>query len=250
MSNKESMPPTFENDYQALVFLIERYNFKGGWIGAGGMGPEIEVDIQKAAPKWAKSIAVEFVFALHSSSHPALNMAGEVVDCSLQQERSRILLTRNWSSPITQDGPRVLKPRVMEEAITIILGIESVDLTGEQERCELRWDSDPETGEFIFEPGGFALYDGNFDEIACDEEQSLKILEVLRKPSMTERKYWSSFASIDSIVLSFSNLNGDFVFSISGETKPEDITDECLRSSHVIRGLGRENLAPETRATR
>jgi hypothetical protein len=241
MSNKEDVPPKFENDYQTLVSLIERYGFKGGWIGAGGMGPEIEVEIEKTAPEWAKSIAAEFVVAFHSNSHPILNMAMEVVSCSLHQDRGRLLLTRHWSNPVTQEGPRVLKPRVMEEAITSILGIESVDLTGEQERCELRWDSDPETGEFIFEPGGFALYDGNFDEIACDEEQSLKILEVLRNPSMTDQEYWSSFNSIDSIVLSFSNLNGDYRFCISGETKPEDITDECLRSSEVIRGLGSKN---------
>lgn len=241
MSNKEDMPPKFENDYQALVFLIERYCFKGGWIGAGGMGPEIEVEIKKISPAWAKSIAAEFVFALHSNSHPALNMAAEAVDCVLQQERGRILLTRHWSSPITLEGPRVLKPRVMEKAITRILGVESVDVESDQERCELRWVSDAETGQFAFEAGDFVLYNSDLNEIACDEEQSLKILEVLRKPSMTERKYWSSFASIDSIVLSFSNLNGGYVFSISGETKPEDITDECLRSSEVIRGLGREN---------
>jgi hypothetical protein len=238
MSNKENMPPTFENDHDALVFLIERYDFKGGWIGAGGMGPEIEVDIQKTAPKWAKSMAIEFLFALHSSSHPALNMAMEVVNCSLQQERGRILLTRHWSSPITQDGPRVLKPRVMEKAITRILGVESGNVESDQDRCELRWVSDGDTGQFAFESGGFVLYDRNLNDIACDEEQSLKILEELRKPSMTEHEYWSSFASIDSIVLSFSSLNGDYVFSISGETKPEDITDECLRASHVIRGLG------------
>lgn len=241
MRNKENMPPTFKNDYDALVFLIGNYGFKGGWIGAGGMGPEIGVDIQKTTPKWAKSIAVDFVFALHSSSHPALNMAVEVVDCSLQQERGRILLTRHWSSPITQDGPRVLKPRVMEKVITKILGVQSVYVESDQDRCELRWVSDADTGQFAFESGGFVLHDSNLNDITCDGEQSLKILEVLRKPSMTERKYWSSFASIDSIVLSFSNLNGDYVFSISGETKPEDITDECLRSSHVIRGVGREN---------
>jgi hypothetical protein len=237
MSNKESILPTFENDYQALVFLIEHYGFKGGWIGAGGMGPEIEVDIQKAAPKWAKSIAAEFVAALHSNSHPVLNMAMEVVSCSVHQDRGKLLLTRHWSNPITQEGPRVLKPRVMEEAITSILGIESVYVESDQDRCELRWVSDADTAQFAFESAGFVLYDSNLNDIACDEEQSLKILEILRKPSMTERKYWSSFASIESIVLSFSNLNGDFVFSISGETKPEDITDECLRSSHVIRGL-------------
>lgn len=241
MKNDKNMPPTFKNDHDALVFLIGNFGFKGGWIGAGGMGPEIEVDIQKTAPKWAKSIAVEFVFALHSSSHPALNMAAEVVDCSIKQERGRILLTRHWSSPITQDGPRVLKPRVMEKAITKILGVESAYVESDQDRCELRWVSDDETGEFAFESGDFVLYDSDLNEIACDEEQSLKILEVLRRPSMTERKYWSSFASIDSIVLSFSNLNGDYVFFISGETKPEDITDKCLRSNEVISGLGSKN---------
>jgi hypothetical protein len=240
MSNKENMPPAFENDYNALVFLIERYNFKGGWIGAGGMGPEIEVEIQESAPEWAKAIAAEFVGALHSSSHPALNMAMEVVNCSLQQDRGRLLLTRHWSNPITQEGPKVLQPRVMEEAITSILGIDLVDLEGDQERCELRWNTDPESGQFIFESGEFVLYGSDLNGIACDEEQSLKILEVLREPSMTEHEYWSSFTSVDSIVLSFSNLNGDYEFCISGETKPEDITDECLRSSHVIRGLGGE----------
>jgi hypothetical protein len=101
--------------------------------------------------------------------------------------------------------------------------------------------SDADTGQFAFESGGFVLYNSNLNDIACDEEQSLKILEVLRKPSMTEHEYWSSFTSVDSIVLSFSNLNGDYEFCISGETKPEDITDECLRSSHVIRGLGSKN---------
>jgi hypothetical protein len=241
MSNKENMPPAFENDYDALVFLIERYDFKGGWIGAGGMGPEIEVEIQESAPEWAKSIAAEFVVALHSNSHPVLNMASEMVSCSFHQDRGRLLLTRHWSNPITQEGPRVLQPRVMEEVITSTLGIESVDREGDQERCELRWNGNPETGQFIFDSGNFVLYDGDFNEISCDEEQSLKILEVLRKPSMTEPEYWSSFTSIDSIVLSFSSLNGDYRFCISGETKPEDITDECLRSSHVIRGLGSKN---------
>ncbi len=231
----------FKNDYDALVFLIERYSFKGGWIGAGGMGPEIEVEIQGTAPEWAKSIAAEFVVALHSNSHPVLNMAMDVVNCSLQQDGSRLLLTRHWSDPIPQEGPRVLQPRLMEEAITSILGIESVDLEDDQERCEMKWDSDLETGQFIFESGGFALHDSDLNDITCDEEQSLKILEVLRKPSMTEHEYWSSFTSIDSIVLSFSNLNGGYEFCISGETMPEDITDECLRSSHVIRGVGREN---------
>jgi len=234
------MPPTFKNDHDALVFLIGHYGFKGGWIGAGGMGPEIEVDIQKTAPKWAKSIAVEFVFALTSKSHPVLCMAMEVINCSLQQDRGRLLLTRHWSNPVTQQGPRVLKPRVMEDAITRILGIESVELEDDQERCALRWDSGPETGRFIFESGDFVLYDSDLNEIACDEEQSLKILDVLKKPSMTKQEYWSSFTSIDSIVLSFSGLNGDYEFCISGETKPEDITDECLKSSHVIRGLGAE----------
>ena len=241
MSNKANMPPTFKNDHDALVFLIGHYGFKGGCIGAGGMGPDIEVDIQKTAPKWAKSLAVEFLFALHSISHPALNLAMEVVNCSLQQDRGRILLTRHWSSPITQDGPRVLKPRVMEKAITTILGVESVNVECDQEKCELWWASDAATGQFAFKSGDFVLYDTDLKKIACDEDQSLKILEVLRRPSMTERKYWSSFASIDSIVLSFSNLNGGYEFCISGETMPEDITDECLTSSHVIRGVGREN---------
>jgi hypothetical protein len=235
MSNKENMRPAFKNDYDALVFLIERYDFKGGWIGAGGMGPEIEVEIQESAPEWAKAIAAEFVGALHSNSHPAMNMAMEVVSCSLQQDRGRLLLIRHWSNPIPQEGPKILQPRVMEKAITKILGVESVYVESDQDRCELRWNSDPESGQFIPDTGDFVLYDSEFKDITCNSKQALEILDALRQPGRTEDKYWSSFSSIDSIHLDFARLDGDYHYCITGTTTPEDITEFCLRSQDSCR---------------
>ena len=37
MNSKKDKPPKFKNDHEALNFLIEKYRFMGGWIGAAGM---------------------------------------------------------------------------------------------------------------------------------------------------------------------------------------------------------------------
>ena len=235
MSNQKNTPPKFDNDHDALVFLIEKYHFKGGWIGAGGMGPDGEIEIKASAPEWAKELGSAFVFDLHCEDHPVLGMGMEEVGCAFHREDSKLLLTRNWSSPIKYEGPRVLKPRSLQEAITSILGIKSIDTDGNIDDCALVWTRDDETGLFIPDTDDFVLYDSEFNDITCSSNQALEILDALRQPGMTEDDCWSSFTTIGSIQLTFARLDRDYYYSITGLTKPEDITDLCLRSKNHCR---------------
>lgn len=75
MSNQKNTPPKFDNDHDALVFLIEKYNFEGGCIEAGGMGPDGQIEIEESAPEWAKELGWDFVFNLHCKDHPVLNQS-------------------------------------------------------------------------------------------------------------------------------------------------------------------------------
>ena len=235
MSNQKDTQPKFKDDHDALVFLIEKYHFEGGWIGAGGMGPEGKIEIEATAPEWAKKIGWDFVFNLHCEVHPVLDMAMEVVHCTYRRKDSKLLLTRYWSSPIVCKGPCVLQPRALQEAIISILGIKSFDSGDDVEDWALSWTKDSETGRFIPDTEDFVLFDGEFNDITCNKKQALKILAALRKPGMTEDKYWSSFKSIDSIHLAFSNLDGDHQYCITGQTKPEDITAFLLKSKENCR---------------
>jgi hypothetical protein len=235
MSSQEDTPPKFENDHDALVFLIEKYHFEGGWVGAGGMGPEGEIEIDASAPEGAKNIGFEFVSNFHCEDHPVLNMAMDYVHCAFHREDSKLLLTRRWSSPIKCEGPCVLQPRSLQEAITSVLGIKSIYSDGDIDDCALVWTRDNETGLFIPDTDDFLLYDSEFNDITCNSKQALGILDALRQPGMTEDKYWSSFTTIESIQLIFARLDGDYHYCITGLTKPEDITDLCLRSKENCR---------------
>jgi hypothetical protein len=235
MSSQKDTPPKFENDHDALVFLIEKYYFEGGWIGASGMGPEGEIEIDESAPEWAKNIGFEFVSNFHCEDHSVLNMAMEYVHCAFHREDSKLLLTRSWYNPLKCEGPCVLQPRLLQEAITSILGIKSIDSDDDIDASALVWTRDSKTGLFIPDTDGFVLCDGEFNDLTCNNKQALEILEALRKPGIAEDKYWSSFISIDSIQLTFSNLDGDYHYCITGQTKPEDITALLLKSQHHCR---------------
>jgi hypothetical protein len=235
MSGQKNTPPKFKNDHDALVFLIEKYHFGGGWIGPAGMGTEGEIEIDASAPEWAKNIGFDFVYNLHCEVHPVLNMAMEYVDCAFRQEDSKLLLTRTWSSPIKSEGPCVLQPRVLQDAITSILKIKAIYPADDVDDCALGWTKDSETGRFVPDTNDFVLYDSDFKDITCNSKQALEILDALRQPGMTEDKYWSAFKSIDSIHLTFSNLDGDYHYSITGLTQPEDITEVCLGSQENCR---------------
>lgn len=227
--------PNFKNDRDASVFLIEKNHFEGGWIGPAGMGNDGDIEIDAAAPEWARSIGFNFVANFHSADHPVLNMAMELVHCTFRREDSKLLLTRTWSSPIQSEGPCVLQPRLLQEAITNILGIKSIYSEDDTDDCSLTWTTDSETGLFIPETDEFVLYDSEFNDIACNNKQAMEILDALMKPGMTEDKYWSSFSSIDSIHLNFARLDGDYHYCITGMTKPEDITEICLKSQENCR---------------
>jgi hypothetical protein len=230
MNRKKDKPPKFKNDHDALVVLIEKHNFRGGWIGPAGMGNDGDIEIDASTPEWAKNIGFNFVSNFHSVDHPVLDMEMEDVDCTFRQEDSRLLLTRHWSSPIKSEGSCVLQPRLLQEAITGILGIKSIYSEDDTDDCALNWTRDSETGLFIPDSDEFILYDSQFNNITCDSKQAMEILDALMKPGMTEDKYWSAFASIDSIHMNFSRLDGDFHYCITGLTKPEDITEICLKS--------------------
>ena len=234
MNSPEDTPPIFENDHDALVFLIEKYNFEGGWIGPAGMGFDGDVEIDASAPKWARDMAFTFVLDLHCADHPVL-MAMEHVDCQFSREDSRLILSRHWSSPLMAEGPCVLQPRVLQEAITSILGIKSCAPGDDVDSSLLIWTGDSDIGQFSCDTEDFVLYDSEFEDITCDKDQALKILEALRKPGMTEDKYWSSFNWIGSIHLEFSGLDGDYHYGFTGGTEPEDITEACLKSQRNCR---------------
>jgi hypothetical protein len=235
MSSQKVTLPKFKNDHEALVFLIEKYHFEGGWIGSGGMGPEGGIEIDASAPEWAKKIGWNFVFNLHCEDHPVLDNAMEHVHCTFRREDSQLLLTRYWSGPGECEGPCVLQPRALQEAIISILGIKSFDSGDDVEDWALSWTKDSETGRFIPHTEAFVLHDSECNEITCNKKQALEILEALRKPGITEDKYWSSFTLIDSIQLTFSNLDGDYHYCITGQTKPEDITALLLKSQQNYR---------------
>jgi len=152
MSGQKNTPPKFKNDHDALVFLIEKYHFKGGWIGPSGMGNDGDIEIDASAPEWAKNIGFDFVSNLHRADHPVLNMAMEHVHCAFRQEDSRLLLTRHWSSPIQSEGPCVLQPLALQDAITSILKIKSIYTGDDVDECALSWKKDSETGRFIPTP--------------------------------------------------------------------------------------------------
>lgn len=226
--------PNFKKDRDALEFLIEKYHFEGGWIGPAGMGNDGDIEID-AAPDWAKGIGLNFVSNFHSADHPVLNMAMELVHCTFRREDSKLLLTRHWSSPIQSEGPCVLQPRLLQEAITRILGIKSIYSEDDTDDCSLNWTTDSETDLFIPETDEFVLNDSESNDIACNNKQAMEILDALMKPGMTEDKYWSSFSSIDLIHLTFARLDGDYHYCITGMTKPEDITEICLKSQQNCR---------------
>lgn len=230
MSKHKRTRPKFENDHDALVFLMENYQFEGGWIGAGGMGPEGDTEIAESAPPWAKNMAMSFVYDLHCRDLPGFEMAMENVDCQISREDSRLILSRYWSMPLVSEGPSVLQPRVLQEAIISILAIKSPYLGDDVDPCELVWTEESDTGRFSCDTSSFVLYDSEFKDLACDDDQALKILEVLRRPGMTEDKSWSFFAQTHAIHLKFWSLDGDYKYSITGTTKPEDITESCLKS--------------------
>jgi hypothetical protein len=235
MSSQKVTLQKFKNDHDALVFLIEKYHFEGGWIGSGGIGPEGDIEIDASAPEWAKNIGFDVVYNLHCKDHPVLDMAMEHVHCKFRREDSKLLLTRYWSSPIECEGPCVLQPRSLQEAIISILGIKSIYPGDDVDPCALSWTKDNVTGRFIPDTEDFVLYDSEFNALTCNTKQALKILAALRKPGITQDKYWSSFKSIGSIHLTFSNLDGDYQYCITGQTKPEDITAILLKSQQNYR---------------
>lgn len=235
MSGQQNTPPSFKDDHDALVFLIEKYHFKGGWIGPSGMGTDGDIEIDASAPEWAKNIGFDFVSNLHCAAHPVQNMAMEHVHCAFRKEDSRLLLTRHWSSPIQSEGPCVLQPRVLQDAITSILKIKSIYTGDDAYDCALGWTKDSETGRFIPDTDGFVLYDSDFKDITCSSKHAMEILDALRQPGMTEDQCWTSFSSIDSIHLTFARLDGDYQYCITGQTKPEDVTDACLISQENCR---------------
>jgi hypothetical protein len=194
------------------------------------MGTDGDIEIDASTPEWAKNIGLNFVSNFHCVDHPVLNMAMENVDCAFRREELTLLLTRSWSSPIKSEGPCVLQPRLLQEAITSILGIKSIYSEDDIDDCALIWTRDSETGLFIPETDEFVLYDSEFNDITCNNKQAMEILDVLRQPGMTEDQCWSSFSSIDSIHLTFARLDGDYHYCITGLTKPEDITEICLKS--------------------
>jgi hypothetical protein len=232
-SPEDNTPPKFQNDHDALVFLMEKYHFRGGSIGAAGMGWDQDDEIDESAPEWAKNMASSFVYDLQTEGQ-VLNMAMESVDCQLSREDSKILLTRYWSSPILSEGPCVLQPRVLQEAIISILGIKTFYTDNDVDPCVLKWTEDCDTGRFISDTDDFVLYDSESEDITCDKDQALKILEALREPGMTEDQYWSSFTLIDSIYLKFYGLDGDYHYCITGETQPDDITESYLKSRRIV----------------
>jgi hypothetical protein len=235
MSGQQNTPPSFTNDHDALVFLIEKYHFEGGWIGPAGMGNDGDIEIDASTPEWAKNIGFKFVSNFHCVNHPVLKMAMEYVHCTFRREESKLLLTRSWSGPPKSEGPYVLQPRLLQEAITSILGIKSIYSEDDADDCTLNWTKDSETGLFTPETDDFILYDSEFNEITCNNKQAMEILGALMKPGITEDKYWSSFSSIDSIHLTFTRLDGDYHYCITGLTKPEDITEICLKSQENCR---------------
>jgi hypothetical protein len=180
-------------------------------------------------------MASTFVYDLHCADHPVLNMAMESVECQVRRKDSKLLLSRYWLSPVRMEGPCVLQPRVLQEAIISILGIKLFYPGDDVDPCVLKWREDSDTGELSCDTEDYVLYDSESESITCDKDQALKILEALRKPGMTEDKYWSSFTSIDSIHLAFCGLDGDYHYCITGETEPEDITESCLKSQKNCR---------------
>jgi hypothetical protein len=235
MSGQQNTPPKFKNDHDALLFLIEKHNFEGGWIGPAGMGNDGDIEMDASAPEWAKIIGFNFVSNFHCVDHPVLNMAMEYIHCTFRQEDSKLLLTRSWNSPIKSEGPSVLQPRPLQEAITSILGIKSIYSGDDTDDCSLNWTKDSETGQFIPETDEFVLYNSEFNNITCNNKQALEILDTLRQPGITEDKYWSSFSLIDSIHLTFARLDGNYHYCITGMTKPEDMTELCLISQENCR---------------
>ena len=235
MKNQKDTPPKFDNDHDALVFLIENFNFEGGSIVAGGMGPEIEIEMDETAPEWASRIADAFMFYmppyLDNSNH---GMPFELLSCTLSRQDSKLFLTRYWSDPIMGDWPCVRQPRVLQKAIVSILGVKSICRDDNMDTCKLKWDRHGKSSKFVPDTSDFVMYDAEGDDVSCNKTQALKILEVLKMPKMIDRKYWSSFKQIDSITLTFSLLSGAYHFCFTGENPAQDVTKECLQSKQLI----------------
>jgi hypothetical protein len=235
MSNHEHTPPKFENDHDALVFLIEKYQFKGGWNAPAGMSFDADVEIDASAPPWAMDMALAFSLDLNCKDSPVFGMSMEYASCQLSRKGSKLILSRYWGDPLLSEGPCVLQPRALQKAIMSILSIKSPAL-GDVDPCEFTWTRDRDTGRFRWRPdGGFVLYDSEYEDITCNKTQAMKILKALRQPGMTNDRYWSCFKRIEYIQLYFSSLDGAYHYGISGTTKPEDITEYYLKSQEHCR---------------
>jgi hypothetical protein len=224
--------PHFDNDHDALVFLIKNFNFSGGWTYPAGMGFDVAVYLDTKAPEWAKEMGLWFIAEAPNSSCHILqtNMYLQHVDYTLQRRDGRLILSRSYSDPVMRECPCVLKPQVLEQEMFKILRINSCASEGDMDPCELTWNASKKKLTFIPDIKDFCLEDENEKEVKCSRAQASQILEILKSPGMTEQSHWEAFEVIDSIILSFAGLGGDHHYCFIGSGFDDDITQECLGS--------------------
>jgi hypothetical protein len=230
MESTTGKAPHFDNDHDALVFLIEKFNFSDGWIAPAGMGFDGDVTIDTTAPVWAKEMAFSFITRAPNSSCLILNtkMYLQNVDYTLRRRGGRLILQRNYSWPEVSECPCVLKPQVFEQEMFKILGINSCASKDDMDPRELIWNAGKKRSTFIPDTKDFCLEDENEKEVKCNKAQASQILEILKSPGMTEQSHWQAFEVIDSIILSFTGLGGDHHYCFTGSGFDDDITQECL----------------------
>ena len=230
MESTTGKAPHFDNDHDALVFLIENFNFSGGWTYPAGMSFDSDVYIDTKAPGWAKKMGLSFIAEAPNSSCHILktNMYLQHVDYTLQRRDGRLILSRSYSDPVMSECPCVFKPQVLEQEMFKILGINSCASKDDVDPRELIWNAGKKRSTFIPDTKDFCLEDENEKEVKCNKAQASQILEILKSPGMTEQSHWQAFEVIDSIILSFTGLGGDHHYCLTGFGFDDDITQECL----------------------
>ena len=202
--------PEFNNAYEQIVYLIKRYNFNGGYIGAGGMGYEYEIDVAPDAPEWARNN--EDMIAQLSSID---SNEAEFSKVALRKVGKKIQTCINFSSSCAdhtiEDYPEFSEE--VKQLLKIPEGAELPDCNEWEQSC---WNGTHWESLNYYDPG-----DDDTVEINMSKTRSLKLYQLVKRYLPTSEK----FKSIAELELYTYKGSGKIRIK-SATTKWADITDQ------------------------
>lgn len=217
MTTRRTMPDDtihFNNAYEQVSHFIEHFDLSGGYIGAGGMGFENDIELTDEAPDWAHESKVNIITQL-SQIHNYYY--AEFVSITLRKLSNSVHLKTSLRSGC-DSLPIGNYPKFKEELLQVLNCPAGSEVPYSDQWDHFCWDRTNWENVFYYDPT-----EDDYVEVKMDKTRTTKLTRLVKRYV----PHNENFRRIDELELCLYKHQGSVIVK-SAETKWSDITNELL----------------------